>query len=238
MQPLQLMTKPLTGRLLLAAGGLIIVAGSFLPEIIVAGSNLLHPESRLPSPERSHWGVFQESLDMLSDPDFSVDWWYYAFYALEAAGLAYLVASGSAMAVSSLFVRSRAAALAFSIFHAVSSLGLFAGSLVVFLGATGAEGRSGGLAVALLLGSVLFGGLFVAEMAVAWKVSRRRTIDGLTPVDAANALPAGLLLVSSSVLYVVLAGHPNWPAGGYLVSALGALLVTGGMVIRRATVSV
>lgn len=224
------------GRLLLAGGGLLIVLGSFTPEVVVMGSNLLHPQSPLPPPDRSHWVVFGECLDMLSSPDLSLDWWYYVFYAVEAAGLAYLVAAGLALAVSSLFERARRAALAFGLFHALASLGLAAAALAVFVGFSSAEAPAGKLPRLLLLASALFWGLLLGEIAIVRRVflKEKKKQGRLAPVDAANLLPAALLLISSAALLIVLGGHPNWPAGGYLVSTAGSLLAVAGMALRRA----
>ena len=222
------------GRLLLAGGGLLIVLGSFAPEVTVLGSNLLDPQSPLPAPDRSHWVVFGECLDMLSSPDLSLDWWYYVFYAVEAAGLAYLVAAGVALAISSFFDRSRGAAMAFGLFHAFASLGLAAAALAVFVGFSSAEAPAGKLPPLLLLASALFCGLLLGEIVIVRKALRKGAQRRLAPVDSANVLPASLLLISSAALYVVLRGQPNWPAGGYLASALGALLAIAGMALRRA----
>jgi hypothetical protein len=224
-------------RLLLAGGGLLIVLGSFAPEAAVLGSNLLHPQSPLPPPDRSHWVVFGECLDMLSTPDLSLDWWYYVFYAVEAAGLAYLVVAGVAIAAASFFERSRGAALAFGLFHALASLGLAAAALAVFLGFSSAEGPSGKLPRMLLLASALFGGLLLGEILILRKALRHGAQGRLAPVDAANVLPAALLLITSAALFIVLRGQPNWPAGGYLASAAGSLLAITGMALRRAPVA-
>ncbi len=87
-----------------------MLVGAFLPEATDLVEDLLHPYDVHPAPDRSHWVVVHEDLDMLEDPDPDLDSWNYDFYRAEAAGLLYLAGVGVVLAASALFARSRTAA--------------------------------------------------------------------------------------------------------------------------------
>lgn len=222
----------LPSRLLLAAGGALIVAGSFAPELRVAVANAFGADPPRRMPERSHWVVFRENVDMFSDPDLSLGAWYYIFWAVEAAGLAYLVVAGAALAASSAFRRCRVAASGFLAVHSISLLALSAGALVVVLGSP-EGGLSARTSRYLLLAAAALGALLAAELAWGALALRRGRVAGFGPVDASNLVPAAFLLVANGALFVALRAHPNWPAAGYLVGAIGALLAVCGMALRR-----
>lgn len=225
------MRRTTLGRILLAFGGLAIVAGSFVPEIEVLVGNALHPGRDRAMPERSHWVVFQECEDMLSDPDPTLPTYFYTYYRVEAGGLAYLAAAGAALALSAAFARSRAAAAVFAAFHALALLALGAGAYVV----SNSMPEASGTPVTPTLGAVvLLLALGLCEAVLGIRAVRAGGVRRLCPADAANALPAGFLLVVGAGLYVALRRHPNWPAGGYLVTATGAVAALLGMGLRRA----
>lgn len=227
----------LGGRLLLVLGGALVLLGSLWPEAATLFSNLLGADPPVRPPDRSHWVVFRESLDMLTDPDPSLDDWYYDFYAAEVAGLAWLAASGVVLAASGLFARSRAVASGFALLHAASFLGLAVLGGIVSLGAPEDAGDPDGLARKILLASVLLAALLAAEVLVAARALRRGRRGRLLVVDAVNVVPIASLLALNAGLYAALAGHPNWPAGGYAVAALGSLLALAGLWFRRERVT-
>jgi hypothetical protein len=216
---------------MLALGGLAIVAGSFFPEIQVIVGNALHPGRDVAMPERSHWVVYQECADMLADPDPTLPSYYYTYYEVEAGGIAWLAAAGGVLALSAAFVRSRAVAALFAAFHALALVGLAVGSYVVWSSMPAAEGTSmtPTLGVVVLLAAVGLGEAILGIRAV-----RRGGLGRLGAVDGANLLPSVFLLVVSAGLYVALRRHPNWPAGGYLVTASGTTAALVGMGLRRA----
>ena len=225
------MRRSTVGRILLAFGGLAIVAGSFLPEVDVVVGNALHPGRDVAMPERSHWVVYQECADMLADPDPSLPAHFYTYYRVEAGGIAYLAAAGLAFAISAAFLRSRVVAAFFAAFHALAFLGLAVGSYVVWSSMPAAEGTSTTptLGIVVLLAAVGLGEAILGTLAV-----RRGGLRRWGAVDAANLPPAVFLLVVSAGLYVALRRHPNWPADGYLVTASGTTAALVGMGLRRA----
>ena len=225
------MTRSSIGRLLLAIGGLAMAAGSFLPELAVFAGNALHPGRGVAMPERSHWVVFQECEDMLADPDPTLPSHYYTYYRVEAGGVAYFAVAGLAFALSAGFARSRVVASVFVAFHAIAFLALAAGAYVVWSSESEAEGttttRTLGI-VALFLGAL---GLFEALLGI--RAVRGGRLGRLHAVDGANFLPAAFFLLVGAGLFAALWHHPNWPAGGYLLTAAGAAAVLVGMRIRR-----
>lgn len=208
-----------------------MAAGSFLPEITVLVANALHPDRAVEMPERSHWVVFRECEDMLSDPDATLPSHYYTWYRVEAGGIAYLFAAGLAFALSAGFARSRSAAAAFAGLHALVLLGLAAGSWVVWSSTPAAEGTTTTRAVGVA--ALLFGALGLGQSILGARAVRRAGRGRLCAVDGANLLPALFLFVVGAGLYVSLRRHPNWPAGGYLLTASGAAIVLAGIALRR-----
>jgi len=222
-------------RALLLAGSALLAIGVFLPEIAGLAGRALRP-SAPPAPlSQSSWIVFRGAIAMLIDPSSSPPWGYSVFYAAEAAGLAYPVGAALAIAVGAVLPRSRAAALACYLFHVSALWGLALAALAVAgaLGDPSSGSTSSGRESLLLAGAgLLLGAMAFAEMAASAVAGRRAESGGL-PADAVNLPPAVLLLILNGVLWLRFRAHPNWPGGGYLITAVGALMAVLGMALGR-----
>jgi len=223
------------GRLLVVLGGALLVAGALWPELQVAVRNLLDRAGELPPPDRSHWSVLHENLDMVVEPDRSSPDYFNVWYAVQSAGLAWFVFAGGVIALAAFFARSRLVASVCALFHGATLFGLAAGvSFVYFAMPPPEPGKSSlvTLGPALLLWS-----LGVGEALLAWRAMVHDGLGGgfegglrrLAAVDTANVLPLAFLFIAHACLYALLRGHPNWPAGGYLVGAIGGALALLGM---------
>jgi hypothetical protein len=222
------------GRVLVALGGLVVTLGALFPEARVAAARLLDPGTPHPSPDRSHWVVIQEDVDMLSDPDESLDDWNYDFYRGEAAGLSYLVVVGVVLAASAAFAQSRVAATAFGVVHAAMWLLLAWLAFTVWRVVPQGSGGTQGLKRWGLWGAIAVALCAAGEALVVVRAVRRAASRRVLAVDAAALLPAAFLLLVGAALWAAFRTHPNWPGGGYGVMAVGALLVLLGIATRRA----
>lgn len=223
------MRPSLLGRVLVAVGGLLVVAGAMRPEVEVAVARVVAPSTPRATPDRSHWVVIRENLDMLEDPDDSLDAWNYDYWRAEAAGLAYLPAVGVLLALSAAFARSRVAAAALALLHAGAWLLLGGLAFTVWRVVPGAAGiRRWGLPAA-----AVFAALALAEAVALRRVLRPARRGRLLPPDVASLLPAAVLLLLGAALYATLHDNPHWPGDGYAWIAVGALGVLGGQRLRR-----
>ena len=224
---------PALAKALLVLGGTLIIAGSFLPEMAAAAGRILQIQVRIP--DQSSWIVWRGSLDLLLDPDMSLQRRTYIFCAAEVAGLATPVIAGFLFAASAFLGRSKAAAAGCFLVHALLFWGLALAALAIpDLGAQDISGKATRQALAFLGGAGLLGALLALEVvSLGWAARRARRCDGSFPVDAVNLTPAAFMLILNAILYAVLHGHPNWPAGGYAVASLGALLVLVAMALRQ-----
>ncbi len=226
------MTRSSAGRVLLFAGGIVVALGSFFPEIETLARNLIRSGPAEPMPDRSHWFVFREALDMLLDPDLSLQAAYYVYYGAQALALAYLVGIGAGLAVSVAFERCRAAAIALYGFHAAFLFGLGASGLYLSIAGPGGGDQPQALYRAVLMLAIALFAALAFETALAVRVFWGRPPRRLLPVDAVNVLPAALICAVGAGLFLRLRGSANWPAGGYLAISIGALLALAGMALR------
>lgn len=219
-------------RTALLAGGLLVVAGSFLPELDALATRAFRPGAARPMPDRSHWVVFWEAADMLAHPDPTLPRGYYVYYAAQAVSLAYLAFVGVAFAASAFWGRSRVAAGAMAAVHAFAFAALAAADALLFASGLPLGRDSGASAWALALVPLLLG-LLAAEIVLAAKAVFARSPRRSRPADAVNLLPAAFLLPVQAGLYLRLRESPNWPAGGYLAAAIGCLLCVAGILLLR-----
>lgn len=226
------MRSPLLGSLLLVLGGTLVLVGAFYPEATVLAEELLDPDTPLPRPDRSHWAVIREDLDMLEDPDPDLDAWNYDFYRAEAAGLLWLAGVGVVIASAGLFARSRAAAAVLGAVHAGAWLALGYLAWKVHAAVPGVE-STWGLRRRFLWAGVVLLALAVGEALALVRAGRRRRRALLVAVDVVSLLPASFLSLAGAGLYAYLRDNPQWPAGGYLCVALGGLAAIAGMAARR-----
>ncbi len=228
------MTRATQGRWLLFLGGALLVAGFAWPELRVAVGNALDAARTSGAhahgaPQRSHWFVLQENLDMLSEPDETSPAYFTVWYGVQVAGLAWFGLAGAVLALSALFSRSRFVAALISCFHGGALLLLAGGATYVFASLPPpSPGHSAlvTLGPVVLLWVLFLGQTFLSFKAVSGGMAR------FVAVDVANALPLLFLLLANAGLWIALRGHPNWPASGYLVGAIGAALALLG-VLRR-----
>lgn len=229
------MSRGTQGRLLLALGGALLVAGALWPELKVAVRNLLDRAAELPPPDRSHWSVLHENLDMVAEPDRSSPGYFTVWYAVQAAGLAWFVLAGGVLGLAAFFARSRLVASVCALFHGGAFLGLAVGvSYVCFELPPPEPGKSSLVTVGPALLLWLLG---VGEALLAWRAMAHHGLGSgrggglrrLVAVDTTNVLPLAFLFIAHAGLYAKLHGHPNWPAGGYLVGAIGGALALLGM---------
>lgn len=210
------------GPILLLAGGLLLSAGAFLPQIIPTGL------------DRSHWSVIRDHWEMLLDPQPFFPREYVILYAGSVLlGLVYPIAAGLFIGAGGFFWRSRVAAAAAFLFHIVCFWLLAAGTMgLAALRVSGdAEGdaRHG---TWLVGGGILLTVILFLEIAFAYRAARSGRLSRRPLVDAVNLLPAAFLLILNAALYILFRKHPNWPSAGYAVSAAGALLAVLGMTFR------
>jgi hypothetical protein len=229
--------------ILLSTGGILLAAGTFIPEIRQALWGLFG--STWEGPSNTPWVVLRVSIDDLLDFDGSLSWKSAVYFAAKVVAFAYPVAAGAALIAAALFRRSRAVAAACYFLHALAIWGLATAFLAIAGGILAEpsgdldQARADARQALLFCGAgALFGILGFLELAVAgW--GARRAPSGASPVDAVNLPPAALLLLVQTALFVRLHAHPNWPAAGYLVGAVGALLGVCGIVLglraRRAS---
>jgi hypothetical protein len=211
------------GPILVVAGGLLLAAGAFLPQVIPTGL------------DRSHWSVIGDHWELLLDPHPFFPREYTVPYAESVLlGLLYPIAAGLVIATGGLLGRSRAAAAAALLFHIACFWLLAAGTLALaaMRVSADAEGdaRNG---MRLAGGAVLLTTLFFVEVALAYRAARATSRSRRPLIDAVNLPPAVFLLLLHLVLYLVFRKHPNWPSAGYAVSAGGAALAILGMELRR-----
>lgn len=227
------MRAPLLGRVLLALGGIAVAVGGFFPEVKVAVARVLDPSSPHPTPDRSHWVVIRENVDMLADPDPDLDPWNYDFYRAEAAGLAWFGVAGALLLVGAAFARSRVASAVLAVAHAAVWLALAYLAYVVWSGAPEGSGGSVGLKRWGLWGAIVLVLLGAGETILLVGTLRGSRRGRWLAVDRANVLPAAFLFLVGSGLFAFLHGNPQWPAAGYAVTAFGALLALVGILLRR-----
>mgnify|MGYP005832515853 CR=1 FL=1 len=219
-------------RAALLAGGLLVAAGSFLPELEALASRLFFPGAPKPVPDRSHWVVFWEAADMLAHPDPTLPRGYYVYYAAQAVALAYLALAGVAFAASAFWGGSRLAAGAMAAVHALAFAALAAADALLFASGLPLGRDSGASAWVLALVPLLLA-LLAAETVLAARALSARSPRRSRPADAVNLLPAAFLLPIHAGLYLRLRESPNWPAGGYLAAAIGCLLSVAGILLLR-----
>ncbi len=223
------MTRATQGRWLLFLGGGLLVAGFAWPELRVAVGNALDSAARQGAPQRSHWFVLQENLDMVSEPDETSPAYYTVWYGVQVAGLAWFGLAGAVLALSALFTRSRFVAAAMSCFHGGALLLLAGGATWVFVSLPPPSPGQTALVTSgpvALLWALFLGQAFLSLKAVSGGAGR------FVAVDVANALPLLFLLLANAGLWIALRGHPNWPASGYLVGAIGGALALLGALRR------
>ena len=226
------MRFPLLGRLLLVLGGTLVLVGAFFPEATVLAGEFVDPDTPLARPDRSHWAVVREDLDMLEDPDPDLDAWNYDFYRAEAAGLLWLAGVGVVLAAAALFAQSRAAAAVLGTLHAGAWAALGYLALKVNAAVPGVE-STWGLRRRFLWAGVVLLALAVGEALALVRALRRGRRARLVAADVVSLLPASFLLLAGAGLYAYLRGNPQWPAGGYLCVSLGGLVAIAGMAARR-----
>jgi hypothetical protein len=187
-------------------------------------------------PRNTPWVVLRGSIEDLLRSDASGSWKDSVYFVASAIGLAYPVVVGAALVAGALFRRSRALALACYLLHALAIWGLAAAAFALAGAILGepsgdpAQARADASQALILCGVGAFlAVLGFVELAVSgWGACR--AVVGASPVDAANLPPAALLLLVQAALFARLHAHPNWPAAGYLVGAVGALLAVLGMI--------
>src|SRR5262249_55693569 len=97
------------GPILIVAGGVLLSAGAFLPQVIPTGL------------DRSHWSVSKDSWEPIPDPQpFFPREDTYIYAGTVLYGLAFPIAAGLAIAAGGLLARSRLAAVAALLFHLAS----------------------------------------------------------------------------------------------------------------------
>lgn len=220
------MTRSLQGRLLRLLGGLLLIAGFGWPELLVLARGLF-AEAAVALPERSHWFVLHENLAMVREPDDSLPGWFTLWYGVQALGLAWFGAAGSAIAAAALPWSRFGAALLGGV-HALA-WALLAGG-VAFVWSELPPAREGQAAIVRGGHAVALAALALAQLALTWRSVRVGGWWRLNAVDRAQLLPLAVLFLANAGCYAGLRGHPNWPAGGYLVGAIGGALALYGMV--------
>lgn len=227
------MTRRSAGRFLQLSGGIGVLLGNFLPELGVLARNLLCSGPPQPMPDRSHWFVLREALDMLLDPDFSLQAAYYVYYGAQVLALVYLAAIGVSLAVSALCERSRLLPIALYAFHAAFLFALAVSGFYLSIAGPGRAEDSKGLYRAILVLAIALLSALALETTLALRVFRGRAPGRLLRADALSVLPVALLFLLSAGLFLRLRGSANWPAGVYLAIAAGAFLALIGIVLRR-----
>ena len=226
------MKRATLGRLALLIGGLLLAAGSVLPEL----QHFVHESGRAgdhsPPPGRSHVAVFRENADMLADPDESSPAYFTVWYGVQAVGLAELMVAGLVIALGTLSSRSRLLALFCGSVHAAAFGALAAGAGYVAWQMPQAKASTAGLVS--FLSVALLTALFLGQAWLTARAVRRAGSSRLAAADRANLLPALFFFVVNGALWFALRNHPHWPGGGYLVSAIGGFLLLTGMRLRRA----
>ncbi|MCC7138737.1 MAG: hypothetical protein IT460_09975 [Planctomycetes bacterium] len=228
------MRASLLGRGLVLVGGLLVVLGALLPEAKSLAGRWTDPATPHPPPDRSHLVVIREDVDMLTDPDDSIDAWTYDVWRAEAAGLGWLCAVGGLLAAGSFGARRRVVAALHGALHSAAWAVLAWLAYVVWRGAPEGGGGPSTLRRFGLWGAGVLGALALAEAALLVRAVRARPRGRLLPGDLVAALPATFLLAVGVTLYASQRGNPTWPADGYPVVAAGALAVLAGAFVRRA----
>jgi hypothetical protein len=219
-------TRSLPGWLFRLAGGLLLVAGFLWPELGVAARRLV-ADGDIPWPDRSHWFVLGENLAMVSEPDDSLPGWFTVWYGVQTLGLVWFCAAGLLIAAAAL-LRARVAAALLGGAHAMAWSLLAAGVAWVF----GELPPAGDGQEALVRGwhALLLAALALGQAAHAWRSARLGGWWRFNAVDRAQLLPLVVLFLTHAGCFIGLRGHPNWPAGGYLVGAIGGALALVGTV--------
>lgn len=218
------MSRALQGRLLRLLGGLLLVAGFAWPELGVLVGRLFGGDA--PLPMRSHWFVLHENLDMVREPDDSLPGWYTVWYAVQVLGLAWFGAAGFAIAAAAL-LRSRLGAVGLASFHGLAWLLLALGVAWVFAHLPPPrEGQQPLIGVGAVVG---VSALAVLQAAATWRALRIGGWWRLGAVDFAQIVPLLVLFLANAGCWIGLRGHPNWPAGGYAVGAVGGWFALAGV---------
>ncbi len=220
------MTTSLQGRLLRLLAGPLLIAGFAWPELLVLARRLFTDEA-VELPDRSHWAVLNENLAMVREPDESMPGYFTIWYGVQALGLAWLGAAGLLIAAA-VHLRSRLGAAVLGGAHAVVWVVLATG--VAWVWRELPPAREGYDALVRGWHAIALAVLALAQVVHTWRSVRAGGWWRFNAVDRAQLLPLALLFLANAGCFVGLVGHPNWPAGGYLVGTIGSGLALLGMV--------
>lgn len=223
------MSRAIQARGLLLVGGLLLVAGFAWPELMTTLRNWRDSTHAVGVPERSHWFVLHENLDMVAEPDESMPGYFTIWYGVQVVGLSWFGLAGIAVALSSI-TRSRRTAAGFALLHGGAWLLLAAG--VGWVITQLPEGEPGQTQLVTVGPFLLLAALAAGEGCIAWRAVRRSNFGRLGATDAAQLLPLVMLLLIHGGCWLALRGHPNWPADGYLVGTIGSATALIGLFRR------